>query len=201
MVENGPGEDHGNMEKLIDAVEAADASDDIPILEVELSSGVILSLRPTPKHFIYQVTSRFQPPQVPTVWLEKKQREEQNPNDPDYQLAIEMYAVEVANAATDVTILRGSQVKYIPDHVMGPDDDDWKAEMQLLGMPLAESKRARYLAWVKGVAAPMDRDIEILLEALGRLTGVAEADVLDAVEKFRRVADGTVNIDTAGSGG
>lgn len=201
MGDNGSGEDPTNVEKLIDAVDAADAKGEIPTLEVDLSSGVILSLRPTPKHFIYQVTSKFHPPQIPMVWLEKKQREELNPNDPDYILAIELYAVEVANAATDVTILRGSQIKHIPDDVMGPDDDDWKAEMQLLGMPLADNRRARYLAWVKGIAAPMDRDIEILLEALGRLTGVAEADVLDAVEKFRRVAVGAADSDPSSSGG
>ena len=201
MAVNGKGEKTDNMEKLIAAVDAADASGEIPVLEVELSTGVILSLRPTPKHFIYQVTSRFVPPSVPKVWIEAKQREELNPSDPGFQMAMELYAVEVANAATDVTILRGSQIKHIPEDVMGPDDDEWKDEMQLLGLPLADSKRARYLAWVKGIAAPMDRDIEILLEALGRLTGVAEADVLDAVDKFRRVADGTANSNPAGSGG
>jgi hypothetical protein len=56
-------------------------------------------------------------------------------------------------------------------------------------MPLVDNPRSRYLAWVKGVAAPLDEDINLLLEALGRLTGVAESDVLDAVEKFRRTAE------------
>lgn len=182
------------VEKLVAAVVAAELETIAELLEVEFSSGVVLELRPVPKNFIYQVTAQFKPPEVPRVWLEKKQRHEENPNDPRYVAQMEMYAIEVANAATDASILRGSKVKSIPDGVPTPDDKEWAEEMELLGLPLVKSSRARYLAWVKGIACPLDNDILSLLEALGRLTGVAESDVLDAVRKFRRSAErGTDN--------
>ncbi len=189
-----------SVEKLVEAVAAVEADKIEADLEVTFSSGVVLELRPVPKNFIYQVTAQFHPPEVPTVWLEKKQRHEENPNDPRYITEMELYAVEVANAATDASILRGSKAKSIPDDIPGPDAKEWVEEMELLGLPLVDSSRARYLAWVKGIACPLDNDILSLLEALGRLTGVAESDVLDAVRKFRRAAERGSDNGTAGSG-
>lgn len=155
---------------------------------VTLSTGVKLKIKPIPKNFIYAVTSRFEHPKVPTYLNESKGREEPNPDDPDYQDDVEQYIASVANASNDVALLRGTEILELPKGFPGPDSKKWKEEMEALDLPMIDNSRARYLNWIKGMAAPLDRDIVLLMEEIGRLTGVTEADVTDAVERFRRLA-------------
>ena len=70
---------------------------------------------------------------------------------------------------------------------------EWKEEMAILGLPLATKDRARYLAWIKGMACPLEEDIEILMELIGQHTGVSEADTAEAVERFRRIEGGNTD--------
>ena len=171
--------------KVIEAEERASISEN-GRPQILLSSGVILNLTSVPKTFIYEATRAFKRPKIPTYLNEEKGREEENPGDPDYLEALEMYAADVANAATDVALLRGTSIQEIPDDVIGPDSDEWIQEMEVLGLPMRDNPRARYMTWIKAIAAPLDKDINGLLEEVGRLTGVSESDVADAVERFRR---------------
>ena len=155
---------------------------------VTLSTGVVLKIKPVPKFFIFDVTARIKKPKPPLVFIESKGRDEENPDDPDYQEALEKWVMNVANAGNEVALLRGSEVESIPEGVPGPDSKDWKNEMEVLGLPMIKNSRARYLTWVKAIAAPLDRDINNLLGEIGRLTGVSEADVEDAVARFRGIA-------------
>ena len=155
---------------------------------VTMSTGVVFSVRPVPRQFLYEIVSQFEPPKVPMYFNKNKGVEEPNPADPDYIEAAERYLLEVNAAQTDAAFLRGTAVIEKPDDIPGPDDQDWIDEMKILGYPMVESPRARYLAWIKGMAAPKNSDISDLLGELGRLTGVSEEDVDDAVERFRRLA-------------
>ena len=161
--------------------------------EVTLSTGVILKIKPVPKFFIFSVTSRITKPKPPFVFNESKGREEENPDDPDYHEALEKWANDVANAGNDVAILRGSEIKSIPEGIPGPNSEEWKNEMEVFGLPMIDNPVARYLEWVKAIAAPLDRDINLLLGEIGRLTGVSEADVEDAVARFRRLTTREAN--------
>ena len=154
---------------------------------VALSTGVVLKIKPVPKFFIFDVTARIEKPKPPFVFIESKGREEENPDDPDYQEALEKWIMDVANAGNDVALLRGSEIESVPKGVPGPDDKEWINEMEVYGLPMIDNPTARYLSWVKAIAAPLDRDIELLLGEIGRLTGVSEADVEDAVARFRRL--------------
>ncbi|KKM90669.1 hypothetical protein LCGC14_1236230 [marine sediment metagenome] len=153
---------------------------------VTLSTGVELKVSSVPKNFLYAVTSKFERPKVPTYFNEGKGREEENPDDPDYQEALDQYIVEIANASNNVVLLRGTQIERIPEGFPGPDSKEWIEEMEALDLPMINNSRVRYLAWVKGMAAPLDEDITLLMEEIGRLTGVTEADVADAVDRFQR---------------
>ncbi len=178
------------VEKTVEAVEAAEAAERAALNgrgTVRMSSGVVFAVRPFPKQHIYEVSKRFKEPRVPLVFNEQKGRDEENPNDPEYAEAVERYLIEMSNATTDAALLRGTKVLEKPGDVMGPDDPEWIEEMEYLGYPMVENSRARYLAWLKAVAAPTDVDIDKLLGELGRLTGVAEDDVTEAVERFRRL--------------
>ena len=171
--------------KVVEAEEQASISEN-GRPQILLSSGVILNLTSVPKTFIYEATRAFKRPKIPTYLNEEKGREEENPGDPDYLEALEMYAADVANAATDVALLRGTSIQEIPDDVIGPDSEEWIQEMEVLGLPMRDNPRARYMTWIKAIAAPLDKDINGLLEEVGRLTGVSESDVADAVDRFRR---------------
>lgn len=171
--------------KVVEAEERASISEN-GRPQILLSSGVILNLTSVPKTFIYEATRAFKRPKIPTYLNEEKGREEENPGDPDYLEALEMYAADVANAATDVALLRGTSIQEIPDDVMEPDSEEWIQEMEVLGLPMRDNPRARYMTWIKAIAAPLDKDINGLLEEVGRLTGVSESDVADAVDRFRR---------------
>lgn len=181
-------QDDGRMKETVEAVAAAEESEDFLKSEITLSSGVRLKLQAVSKHYLYAVTSRFPPPEIPLVHLEGKKQPIQNPDDPDYQEAMEVWMTKVANIGNDAALLRGTDVLEIPDGIPGPDDEAWIQEMEVLGLEMIDNPKARYLHWLKGIASPADSDILELLEALGRLTGVSEDDVADAVEKFRSLA-------------
>ncbi len=177
------------VEKTVEAVEAAEAAERAALNgrgTVRMSSGVVFAVRPIPAHFIYEVTKRFERPKVPVYFNKDKGRDEENPNDPNYLEELERHRADVSNASTDVALLRGTDMVEKPDKLPGPDDQEWIAEMQVLGHPMVDNPRARYLAWVKAIAAPTGDDILKLIGELGRLTGVSEEDTDEAVERFRR---------------
>lgn len=176
-----------NVSKVVEGVEEAEERERGILESVTLSTGVELKLKPVPKQLILQVTSKFKLPKVPTYFNESKGRDEENPDDPDYQEAAEQYLTDIAVATTDVVFLRGTEIISIPKGFPGPDSKDWKAEMEILGMSMIDNKRARYLAWIKGMAAPLDSDISILMEEIGRQTGVSEKDTEEAVKRFQRL--------------
>lgn len=182
--------DEKKVENVVKGVEEAEQRERGLVDEITLSTGVVLKVKPVPKHFIFTVTSRFEKPAVPVYYNESKGREEENPNDPDYAEAVEMYVADVANAAVDVALLRGTEVVSIPDGFPDHNSKYWKEEMEVLGMPLKTKERARYLAWIKAMVCPLEEDIEILMEIIGQHTGVSEADTAEAVERFRRITGG-----------
>ncbi len=181
--------ENDNIDKVVDAVEAGEETEKKNAngrAIVDLSTGVSLKIRPVPRHFLYEVSRRFVRPKPPMVDVGKGRLEE-NPGDPDYAEALERYLGDVATAGTDAALLFGTEIDHIPDDVPGPDSKDFIEQMEILGLERLDSEKARYLYWVKSVAAPLTNDINTLLEELGRLSGVAESDVEDAVTRFRSV--------------
>lgn len=180
--------DSDPTEQVVAAVMALEESEDFQKDEITLSSGLRLRLKTVPKHFIYGVTKDIPPPQVPLVNVDGKKLPIENPDDPDYKEAVENWIVVTANAATDVALLRGTEIIDLPDGMIGPDSTAWIEELEVLGLSMRDNSRARYLYWIKAVGIPEEADLSALMEALGRLTGVTEDDVTDAVERFRGIA-------------
>lgn len=181
-------ENEALSEKVVDAVEEIEEEERIDNV-ITLSSGVKIKIKAINKFFIYQATERFKPPKPPIVHDKKKGRDEPNPNDPDYLEEMQMYLAEVSQVANDVALLRGVEISEIPKGIDGPESKSWKEEMEILGLP-TDKKKYRWLSWLKAVAIPNDEEMNIVLEAIGRLTGVTEANVAQAFESFRRLAGG-----------
>ena len=178
-----------DIDKVVDAVEAGEETEKKNAngrAIVDLSTGVSLKIRPVPRHFLYEVSRRFVRPKPPMVDVGKGRLEE-NPGDPDYAEALERYLGDVATAGTDAALLFGTDIDHIPEGFPGPDSQEFIEQMEILGLERLDSEKARYLYWVKSIAAPLTNDINTLLEELGRLSGVAESDVEDAVARFRSV--------------
>lgn len=169
--------------KVLDGLDGVSGVDGMDI--ITLSTGVVLKLRPVSKWLIQSVNSKFEKPKVPTQYIESVGKEIENPSHPEYKEAVEQYLVDIGNATTDVCILRGTEIIEKPDDMISYDDEECVLEMKELGFKNTDNLKSRYLYWVKYIAAPLDNDMNQLMGALGRLTGVAEADVLEAVARFR----------------
>ncbi len=182
-----------NVGKVVDAADAVEKTEKEKKsangrTTVKLSTGVIFNIRPVPRHFIYEVTRRFVRPEPPVVYVESKGREEENAGDPDYAAALETYISDIANAATDTALILGTNIKKIPAKVPDQDSEDFLQIMEVLGITGLENPKARYLYWIKSIAAPTTGDVNDLLGEIGRLTGVSESDTEDAVRRFRSLA-------------
>jgi len=97
----------------------------------------------------------------------------------------------------DIMILLGTKVKSVPKGMSGPDSKEWKEELAAILRTrgwrrdkIAElSQEEVYVFWVKYRAAPLatteETDVGLITTAIGRLSGVAEEDVKDAIDTFR----------------
>lgn len=157
-----------------------------PPTEVTLSCGVVLKFKPVPSLAIREAAMRIQVPEVPKVLMEDKGREEENPNDPDYLLAVAEHKAAVALVANNVILILGTEIGHVPDGMARPEEDGWLDEMQVLGIEFdTESRSARKLAWLKFYAIRTDEDTVKALMGPMRSAGVSEVDVASAIDSFR----------------
>jgi hypothetical protein len=149
-----------------------------------LSNGIVLRAKQVKPLLIMQAVARFTPPPVPTYFDESYGKEMQNPNDPDYIIAKQHYQITMSNAQSDVLLLLGTEYVDAPKELGGGKKnppwtyDDWYEELQALNIELhLESASWRKLQWLKTVAMDNEHDLNAVVTAVGRLSGVAEADV------------------------
>lgn len=128
-------------------------------------------------------------PTPPMVWVEDKQRDEPNPNDPRYLAAIEQHETDRTMAAIDAMILFG--VEMVDEHGEPLDvmqDTKWLSKLKLLakmgilnleGFDFDDSIEVEFL--FKKYVAIAPPDLAIVTGA----SGLSEADIAEAVETFR----------------
>lgn len=143
---------------------------------VILSTGVRAKITPVSGSLIEEVTSRFKPPKVP-MWLNPdKEREEPNPNDPEYQEALREATRAQAVAANDTLVMLGVE---LVDPL--PEDDIWIKKLKFLGIEVdADDPFQVEFAYKKYVACAAIDLIEI-----GRRTGINEEAIAEAVAAFQ----------------
>jgi hypothetical protein len=94
---------------------------------VTLSTGVVVELTPVSSSLVEEMKSSIKMPPVPVVWIEAKEREEENPNDPRYIDAVQDVERRRADAIFDALCTFGVEL------VDGlPDDDLWIKKLRLL---------------------------------------------------------------------
>jgi len=110
----------------------------VPVIEVArqvgndehiiiLPTGDRAKLVPVSASLIDEVTNRIAEPAVPTWYNKEREREEQNPNDPEYIRKSEEVARMRGLAAMDAMVMFGVELL---DGV--PEDDGWLKKLQFL---------------------------------------------------------------------
>lgn len=92
-----------------------------------LSTGVRVKIKGVSASLIDDVTSRIPDPPIPKFFNENTQREEENPLDPSYAVALDRVQKERGSAAIDALILFGIE---LVDPM--PDDSVWLPKLKLL---------------------------------------------------------------------
>ncbi len=172
-----------NREKTV--VKAVREAKVTPNSLVTLSNGVTLRTKRVPNMIFLDITRKFRAPKVPKFMNEDIGREEDNPNDPEYIEAYNQYQADIASSIVDTMLLLGTEFVSAPKDIDPPSGKKWSSKLKVLGIDSGDDESLAYLQWIKYYAAAEDTDINAIVAAVGRLSGVSEEDVADAVDQFR----------------
>jgi hypothetical protein len=128
---------------------------------VTLSTGVRARLSPVSSSLVEDMKNAVEMPKVPVVWIEAKEREEENPNDPRYIEAVNAAEMRRSDAIFDALCMFGVELE---DGL--PEDDKWLRKLKLL------EKRGRMD--LSGFDLKDEFDLEFLYK---RYVAVAGADL------------------------
>ena len=158
------------------------------LTQVTLGNGVCLRIKKFPPFLIRQAITQIQKPKPPKIQLEDKDgAEEENPDDPAYQEALEEYELATTEKAIDTMLVAGTEIVSVPDGVYPLDDvGDWAELLDFLGVTFdRNNKFGLYLTWLKLYVLSDPLDMETLMSALATTIGLSEEEVDQAVESFR----------------
>lgn len=152
---------------------------------IELSTGVVLKSKSINRNVFADILSEHVSPRVPVAYNTDKGREEDNPQDPDYLDAMRRYNTQLARAMSDALIVLGTDFESKPDELPSYDNETWLEEVDLLRVYKTNTRRGRYLAWVKTVAIATVEDFNEISNSVKRSMGVPEEDVTAQSKRFR----------------
>lgn len=154
--------------------------------EVVVSTGVKFSIKRVSAELMRRLGEQ-RPAPVPPKWRNpKKDREEENPNDPDYLDAVKTYRLEIGTRAMHLFLMFGTEPVEIPEGVEGPDSKDWAEALAYVGVAVPESGKVRYLRWLLEYHLSGEDDIQNLFLAVLHKSGVLREElVAQAINSFR----------------
>lgn len=154
---------------------------------VKMSTGVVFRVKPPPMFALQALGRKLEQgkPKPPVMWIKEKERQQENPEDPDYKAALVEHERQTAEVMYDAVILLCTKVANVPADMVKAEDDSWVEELKILGIGPGQGKKERYLAWVKFYAAPSVDDFIALQRAIQRRVGVPEEDVNAAIAAFK----------------
>jgi hypothetical protein len=167
---------------------------------VTLSTGVVLKVRPVSQFVLYANANRVRRPKVPVVYIESKDREEENPMHPDYLDAMERYEEERAEAVADALLGLGSELVDVPKGFDRPEDTGWSEQLEAIGLEVPQSGMKRYLRWVRLWAIKTPEDMVALTQRITQLTATPEEAVAEVAESFRNPKERRANLGARGKG-
>lgn len=138
--------------------------------EVTLSTGVRVRLHPVSSSLVEEMKAAIPMPPVPVVYIEAKDREEENPNDPRYIDAVDEVKSKRGDAVLDALLIFGVEL------IDGlPEDKTWLKKLQLL-----ERRKTMNLS---GFDLEDDFDLEFLFKKYVAVAG-ADLHVISGLHGF-----------------
>jgi len=172
---------HEETMKTLKSIEVAGKE---PSNDITLSSGVVVRAKKVPPMYLITVMTRNPSPKPPIVFIKDMGRNMENPDDPNYIERVRAWERENNTAILDALIVLGTSLVSVPKGTPRPEKDDWLNIIKTLDMPMQpENESWRYLTWMKLIAATEEKDLTLIQEAVGRLSGISEKDV-KAAEDF-----------------
>lgn len=171
----------GEEENLLRAVEEAGKVEDNLI---RLSTGVVLRGKKINPLTLIAVMARYPHPSPPTHFIKEMGRVMENTDDPDYIERVKNWDILYKNSLLNAMTMLGTELVSFPKGFYGPQDPKWLQKFEALGLPTRPDNQGwMYLMWVMHEAVVDEKDVKLIQEVVGRLSGVKEADV-KAAETF-----------------
>ncbi len=157
----------------------------------ELASGVKLRFHKFSPLLLNQIATTIgeNEPKAPMVFDENKARDEENPLDPDYVAAHNLWAAATAVRLLRALVAAGTKLESRPDDMMADDSEEFEQFMELVQIPISANSQGRYTQWVMYVALTSPEDMNALNIELMRLAGAREEDVAEAQALFRSIEE------------
>ena len=156
---------------------------DIPT-ELTLECGATLSIRKPPPMLIPKIMESVnksdQVPSVPKVFNEGKDRDEENPNDPDYVAAMNVWNANAGMRVLNALVVSCLKIKELND-AYDPDGEDFKDFLYAIELEPADGRAARFIQWFHTYAVVRE-EFHQLTQWLMQLAGVGEEDVAEAMK-------------------
>lgn len=187
------------------AATAADAATAELVDTVELSTGVVLRVKPVPGRILGDAARLVKRPTPPMVMNNDRGREEPNPDDPGYLDALREWSQQTMEASVNVALTLGTTVEHLPGGMHPPESDAWIEEVagayEVVGMasPVRTAPpKARYLDWLLYYAIGRDEDQFILTKVLFATHMITREELADAIASFRGLAQRRIDLEPPG---
>lgn len=154
------------------------------------TNGIKFRLLKVSPFIIRELDKNMKPPKPPVLFNEDKERSEENPNDPDYLDAKQMFEQEKGMAAMNIYFGLGTKLDFLPEGLEPPESLDWAEFLIDHAIAVPPGGRSRYVAWLRYYALTNENDLNDLFMACLRLSGLAtEAEVAEVTKSFRSDAE------------
>lgn len=161
------------------------------------SNGIKFSLRKVSPFIIQQINLDMVAPKPPSVYNADKERDEENPDDPDYADQLQRFNIEKSMVAIDTYFAFGTKVIELPDDLEPANSEDWSEFLIDRGFNISPKGSSRYVAWLRYYALVDTDDLNGLFEACIRMSGHAtEVQVQQSQDSFRSDEGGGSNTQT-----
>ena len=163
---------------------------------VTLTNGIMIQTKPLSQDAIRRTIGVVPKPKIPIVFIESRDREEENPNDPEYLDALEKYNTEILTRVYKTMLVLGTHCHTVPSNEYLPESDEWIQLLAVAGVEAKfENQFERYHEWLTLYACTSQFDYNHLTSVLYRRVGVMEKEVIDAIEFFQRIENGRAAIE------
>ena len=171
--------------EVLDSIESSPPQDEVSDLII-LSSGVVLRAKKIPIILIQRIQSRMVPPSPPVVFLKEKERNEPNPQDPDFKRRLAQWEMDRGLAILNIFAGYGTELVSTPSSFPGVMDEGWVEDFKdIYEDEIPEKFTARrYLAWLTCLAITDKDDLDKISDAVSAKIGVSASAVVEEMNSF-----------------